>query len=254
MSPLRSRWWPYLRRVDVTTAALLLLAIIPPVAAAAVVLTHWVPLPLLDEWSTPGETFTRWCTGTLSFGDLLAQHNEARKFFPRLLYLVLVQAGGWDVRKEMALILVSVCATVLLFYHAMRVSLNAGTHATLLVSVAASFLAFAPTQLENFLRGDLLQIFFPGLALLAMIVVNLSGRPLALKAFLNGMLAFVATYTVAHGMLLWLLGFPLASRGESRRWRCNLGGLPPLRSRRSWGLLHWLSQTILPPARFRRQL
>lgn len=203
-----------------TTAALFLFAIIPPLAAAAVVFTCWVPLPLWDEWSTPGETFTRWCTGTLSFCDLFAQHNESRKFFPRLFYLVLVQAGGWDVRKEMALTLLSVCATVLLFHRAMRVSLNAGAHATLLVSAAASFLAFAPTQLDNFLWGVQLEIFFPGLALLAMIVVNLSERPLALKAFLNGVLALVATYTVAHGMLLWLLGFPLASRGESRRWRC----------------------------------
>jgi hypothetical protein len=220
MPPLRGHWRPYLGRVDVTTAALFLLAIIPPLAAAAVVLTHWVPLPFSDEWITPGETFTRWCTGTLSFSVLFAQLNEARLFFPRLLYLVLVQAGGWDVRKEMALILLSVGATVLLFHHAMRVSLNAGTHATLLVSAAASFLAFAPTQLDNFLWGCLVESFFPGLALLAMIIVNLSERPLALKAFLNGMLALVATYTYAHGMLLWLLGFPLASRGESRRWRC----------------------------------
>ncbi len=174
MSPLRSRWWHYLGRGDVTTAALFLLAIIPPLAAAAVVLTNWVPLPLWDEWFTPGETFTRWCTGTLSFHDLFAQHNESQTFFPRLFYLVLVQAGGWDVRKEMALILLSVGATVLLFHHAMRVSLNAGTHATLLVSAAASFLAFAPTQLDNFLWGNLLLSFFPGLALLAMIIVNLS--------------------------------------------------------------------------------
>jgi len=220
MSPLRGRWWSYLGRVDVTTAALFLLAIIPPLAAAAVVLTHWVPLPFLDEWSISGETFTRWCTGTLSFRDLFAQVYESRYFFPRLLYLVLVQAGGWDVRKEMALILLSVGATVLLFHHAMRVSLNAGTHATLLVSAAASFLAFAPTQLDNFLWGNVLGHFFAGLALLAMIIVNLSERPLALKAFLNGMLALVATYTFANGMLLWPLGFPLASRGESRRWRC----------------------------------
>jgi len=223
MSPLRRRWSPYLGRVDVITAALVLFAIIPPLAAAAVVLTHWVPLPFL--LSTPGETFTRWCTGTLSFRDLFAQHNEARKFFPRLLYLVLVQAGGWDVRKEMALTLLSVGATVVLFHRAMRVSVNAGTHTTLLVSAAASFLAFAPTQLENFLWAEMVELFIPGLALLAMIIVNLSERPLGLKAFLNGMLALVATYTLAHGMLLWLLGFPLASRGESRRRRCVIWGL-----------------------------
>jgi hypothetical protein len=225
MSPLRSRWWHYLGRVDVTTAALFLLAIIPPLAAAAVVLTNWVPLPFSDEWSISGETFTRWCTGTLSFRDLFAQYYESRMFFPRLLYLVLVQAGGWDVRKEMALIFLSVGAAVLLFHRAMRMSLNAGTHATLLVSAAASFLAFAPTQLENFLWGNLLVHFFAGLALLCMIIVNLSERPLALKAFLNSMLALVASYTFANGMLLWPLGFPLASRGESRRWRCVVWAL-----------------------------
>jgi len=27
------------------------------------VVTNWMPLPLLDEWSKPGKTFTRWCLG-----------------------------------------------------------------------------------------------------------------------------------------------------------------------------------------------
>src|SRR5258708_5575649 len=68
--------------------------------------------------------------------------------------------------------------------------------------VGGAILCFFAVQLKNFLWGVQVEVFFPGLALLVMATVNLSGISFPRKALLNGALAFIATYTIAHGMLL----------------------------------------------------
>ena len=196
-------------------AALLALALAPIALMAYTVVRLWLPLPYWDEWSTPAENLVNLCKGHLTFQELFCQHNESRKLFPRLLYLGLAQLGGWDVRKEMAITFLFVVAIALLFYRLLRQMPGATPRAALIVWSAATFLCFSPVQLENFLWGVQLEVFFPGLAVLALVTINLSALSFERKALLNGLLAFVATYTVAHGMLLWLLGIPLLTAGET---------------------------------------
>ncbi|HSH37995.1 MAG TPA: hypothetical protein VK993_04345 [Chthoniobacterales bacterium] len=180
------------------------------------VLTNWLPLPYWDEWSTPGAMFVSWCQGTLSFADFFEQHNESRKVFPRLIYLTLAQIrGGWDVRKEIALLFVTVCAICALFYRLIRATPGATTRAALTAWIAATLLAFSPGQFENFLWGVQLEPFLVGCGVLAIAAVNTSGIPLVWKCVVNATIALLATYTVANGMLLWVLGLPLLARGES---------------------------------------
>ena len=179
-----------------------------------VVVTNWLPAPVGDEWGTPGMLFESWCRGTLSFGDFFAQHNESRKLFPRLLYLLLAQFGGWDVRKEISLVFAIGCAVTALFYLLIRQLPGSSKRVALVAWVTANFLCFSAVQIENFLWGIQLEPFFPGAALLAAAAVNMSGLPLRWKCLINATLAFVATYTFAHGMLLWALAIPLLSRRE----------------------------------------
>lgn len=203
-------------------AALFVIALAPALLMLHAVVTTWLPLPYWDEWTTPGEMFVSWCNGTFTLRELFSQHNESRKAFPRLLYLGLAQLGGWDVRREMALIFFSVCGITALFYRAVRNMPGANTRTALLATIAASFLCFSWVQLENFLWGVQVEVFFPGLAVLAVVAVNLSGLSLPRKCALNVLLAVVATYTVAHGMLLWILGVPLLAAGESLRSKKTL--------------------------------
>lgn len=220
--------WPRMRspadfspREKLLHAILLMAGLAPIALMLATVLRLWLPLPYWDEWSTPAENLYNLSQGKLTFTELFSQHNESRKLFPRLLYLGLAQLGGWDVRKEMTITFLIVCAIAFLFYRLLSRTAGASKTAALLAWIAAAFLCFSPVQLENFLWGVQLEVFFPGLAVLALIAINLSALPLGRKGLLNGLLAFVATYTVAHGMLLWLLGIPLLASGEkiSRRRR-----------------------------------
>src|SRR6266516_2675803 len=93
-----------IRGINPRGLAVVLLAVVGFLPALLMwhwVSTNWFPIPMWEEWHTPGSQFASWCRGTLTITELFSQHNESRKFFPRLLYFALAALGGWDVRKEM---------------------------------------------------------------------------------------------------------------------------------------------------------
>jgi hypothetical protein len=189
-------------------------AVLPAALMLQTVLTHWTPLPYWDEWTTPGNQLRSLARGTLTFSELFSQHNESRKFFPRLFYLVLAKWHGWDVRDGMIATYVSVCVIVLLLGRLLRVTPGYSAIAALVTCTVMTFLCFAPVQYNNFLWGLQFEPFFPCLALLAAGNINLSKCSFRLKATLNAVLAFLATYTFANGMVLWVLAFPLPASSE----------------------------------------
>ena len=204
-----------------TIFLLALAAIAPAVLMWHWVSTNWVPVPYWDEWHTPGSQFESWYRGTLTLTEMFSQHNETRNFFPRLLYFALQYFGGWDVRKEMRVVFILVCLLCLLLLHLLRRTPGATPLSTLTGWIAMTFVCFAPVQIENFLYGIELETLFPGTAVVAAAAINLSRLSFRTKTLLNLLLAFVANYTFANGMLVWLLAWPLSSPNEimSRRQR-----------------------------------
>src|ERR1041385_6564495 len=87
----------------IVCGALGAVSLVPVVLALIMTVRHWAPLPYWDEWFTPGELLRSYAYGTLSFHDFFLQHNESRKVFPRMVYLVLAKLHGWDVRDGMVL-------------------------------------------------------------------------------------------------------------------------------------------------------
>jgi len=203
-------------------ALLALIAMLPAFQMWDWVSSTWVPLPYMDEWHTPASQFESWRRGTLTLAEMFSIHNESRKFFPRLLYFALERFGGWDVRKEICVGFLAVCALCFLLWHLLRRTPGATQLSTLMWWALMSFICFAPVQLENFLYGIQLEPFFPGLALMAAAAVNLSRLSLRARTLINLSLAFVATYTFANGMLVWLLAWPLILPNEHKfgagRW------------------------------------
>jgi hypothetical protein len=140
----------------------------------ALISANWVPIPIWDEWHTPGSQFASWCRGTLTTSELFSLHNESRKFFPRLLYFAVAAFGGWDVRKEMRVLFVLVCTLCVLLLLLLR-----RTSGATLVSILSTWglmvsLCFAPVQAENFLYGIQGEAFFVGTAVVAAATLNLS--------------------------------------------------------------------------------
>jgi len=196
-----------------------LVACVPICGALYFQLKYWVNIPIWDEWDTPGIAILRAVQHKLSWADLLAQHNESRKVIPRLLAIMVAGPAGWDVRQGMVLTLVSAClASAFVFYY-LRRHIGRILLSTVVTWSVVNFLLFAPSQYENFLSGFMWEVSFPILCLFTCITVNLADRPLWMKALCNSVLALLATYTFAHGMLLWLFAFPLRSPVEHFRSR-----------------------------------
>ena len=203
-----------LRKIIIATLCLL-----PAMAAFCMMCTHWVPVPYWDEWDSPGQQLAAFYRGTLRFVDLFAQHNESRSFFPRLLYLGLYLPAGWDVRFGMLVTFALVCAGSVGLYRMLRQT-NPSSAAAPFAFAAMNFLFFSPRQYENFLHAVMIEAFAPVCALIFALRMNLSERSLKTKTLVNAALAFVATYTFANGMLLWVLAFPIeTTRVRDRRTR-----------------------------------
>jgi hypothetical protein len=218
----------------VAITALLCLGLFPIILMAHHVRSSWVPIPFWDEWYTPGNQFESWCRGTLTLGELFSQHNESRKFFPRLLYFGLAMIGGWDVRKEMTVFFLGVCLLSVLLWRLLRQTLGSTSLAALTTWAAMMFLCFSPVQFENFLSGIQLEPLFIGIAVVAVAVVNLSTLSFRSKTLTNLFVAFVSTYTYANGMALWPLAFPLAGPSDST----------PRRRRILWSGIYLLAGTV----------
>ena len=180
---------------------------------------NWVNIPIWDEWDTPGQTLLHLKQHILSWSDLVSQHNESRKFFPRLIYIALNAPLGWDLRYGMVLTFLSACVLSGFFLRSLG-GAGKGDAGALFAWCLINALLFSPAQYENFLCGFTFEILIPALALCGCIAVNLSDRALGRKVAWNSILALIATYSFTHGMMLWALGIPSPSAAERKhsRW------------------------------------
>ena len=187
--------------------------LLPALCAFYMMVKHWVPVPYWDEWDAPGEQLAAYYRGTLRFAELFRQHNESRSFFPRLLYLPISIVAGWDVRRFMLATFLLALAGALGLYRLVRQTAGSSRGAPW-ICVAMNLLLFSPREYENFFYGLMGEAFTPAVALIFALSMNLSGRSLKAKTLVNASLAFVANYTFANGMLIWLLAFPLETKAS----------------------------------------
>jgi hypothetical protein len=196
---------------------LLAAAIGPALLAFRIQKKHWINIPIDDEWITPGMALLHHAQGALTWADLFAQHSESRKVVPRLIHIAIASVAGWDVRQGMALTFLCACAASAFALAYLRRRAGLSLSRVLVPWLAINLFLFAPSQYENFLSGFVFEIFIPFLCLFGCCAINLSRWPLPSKALCNSLLALVATYTFAHGLLLWAFAFPVPAREERLR-------------------------------------
>jgi hypothetical protein len=195
---------------------LLVAALVPILLAVAVQKKHWINIPIWDEWDTPGLALLHYSQHTLTWADLFAQHNESRKVIPRLIHIAIASVAGWDVRQGMALTLICACVASAFGLLYLRRTAAPTSHA-IFAWLVVNLLLFAPSQYENFLSGFSFEILIPFLCLFTCCSINLSNWRLSVKTLCNSFLALLATYTFAHGMLLWAFVIPIPTRDKRPR-------------------------------------
>lgn len=189
--------------------ALFLVALLPAIILGMLVLRYSVNLPFWDQWILMPMLFAKInLDGSLSFSDLIAQHNESRKLFPRLIFLNLGYLTHWDVRYEMLLIFLSACFISISIYVLNRRTVGGSKAKGLIIASIANLLIFSTIQYDNWFWGIQLVVFAPIACLTAAILIAYSGLSTPAKHLNCLILCLISTFSYANGLLSWIL-FPL---------------------------------------------
>src|SRR5688572_22018538 len=103
-----SRELPLTMRMLPAQAAAVLIVSLPAALLAAAIWAYAVDVPFKDQWDL-AHFFVEHERGTISAGDLFAQFNEYRQFFPNLLFLGLGELTHWRVHFELAVSFLLAC-------------------------------------------------------------------------------------------------------------------------------------------------
>lgn len=185
-----------------------LLVIIPAIILGFLVWKYGVNLPFEDEWDTPGLALLQFHRDQLQWIHLIGQHNESRKFFPRLFFLGLSSLTNWKPKYGMLASFLLSCLISFNIYHLSKITLNTIWSRRLACLAMANLLIFSPMQWANQLWGLQMITFIPIAAITTSLAVIFSSNTLFFKLLISGILATIATFSFANGMITWIIIFP----------------------------------------------
>ncbi len=185
-----------------------LLAIIPALTLGWLVWRYGVNLPVWDEWRVPGIAIIQSVTDQITWAHWIHQHNESRKLFPLLLFVPLASLTNWNIKYEMLISFLLACSISFSVYHLSKITLNCSPRKRIAYLVLANLLIFSPMQWDNWLWGLQAITFVPIACITASLAIIFSQNPLLFKFLLSVILATVATFSFANGMLCWIIIFP----------------------------------------------
>ncbi|HEV2096473.1 MAG TPA: hypothetical protein VGQ82_08215 [Chthoniobacterales bacterium] len=198
-----------------------LVAWTPALVLLVQLVQNWVDIPFMDEWDV-GNVFLKFKQGTLSFADLIGQHNESRFFFPHLILMLLVRWTRWDARVPILLLFATVCVISWLLWKLLRRIPNLSLPAKLAAMFAVNLLLFSPSQHESWLMGLNFSLVVPSAMLACALLINASAQPIEGKVIIGICCGIFSTFSNANGMEIWPLAFGGFAAGETaspqRKW------------------------------------
>lgn len=190
--------------------SIILLSIIPIIILAIVVKIFAVNIPYCDMWDWI-YVLKNYSANTLTFGDLIQQHNEHRLIFPYIIFIAMVNIGKWKVfHFSLLMIFLSFC-TFLVFVDYIRKLANKLDDKRIFALVPLiAMILFSVTAGMNLIWCGQFLIYLNlftavlGLYLLSCFPFN---NAIFITALISGI---VSTYSFGNGIFYWLSGlFPL---------------------------------------------
>lgn len=180
-----------------------LLMLLPVLVAALYVQRYGVNAPYNDGL-TLIPLLEKFLAGELRFEDLAAQHNEHRIFFPRIAFILLGLATGFNDVATMY----SILACLLVTSATLLLVFRRTASASLWLFVPVPFLIFNLGQSWNLLQGfQLTLIFVQTFSVLSFALLYLCGGERGRLAFFGALASgTVAAFSSAPGLLVWPLG------------------------------------------------
>src|SRR6266550_415246 len=129
------------------------LTLLPPCLLALLICRYSVDLPQWDQWAYV-PFFEKLSHASLTFGDLFAQVNEYRQFFPNLVMVAVGWLSRWDPRYEMLVTFLVACFISFTIYRLSKRTIGGDRTSGLLLFLIANLIIFSPAQYENWLQGQ----------------------------------------------------------------------------------------------------
>lgn len=215
--------------------------LIPILLTTYLIIGFSVNVPIMDQWALPG-FFQKLADGTINLQDLMAQHNEHRIAFPRIIFSVLAFASQWNIVWELLASLAMAAVTFLLLYKLAEETAKSSIQVYLLNYIPnflMGTLIFSLSQYENWLWGFQLAWFSINLCLVSSIYILYRSRQWKIEYLwlIAAIPCFIASFSSAHGLLTWLATIPSVfstrTSSQSRARQLSI-----------WGSLFFLSLSL----------
>ncbi len=186
------------------------LYLIPVVLLIGFVVNFSVNVPIDDEWRL-ASLFEKIAAGNVTFNDFWALHSNHRILFPKIIIAVLAFASRWNINYQLCLSIGLAVVTFIALYKlsSMQVK-NAGDNLWHLANILTCILLCSLVQHENWLWGFQLAWFLVNLCFVAAVYALSSERKLlpSLRIFIAAVFCFIASFSLAQGLLSWLAAIP----------------------------------------------
>jgi hypothetical protein len=199
--------------------SLFTLYLLPVVLLIGFVATFSVNVPIDDEWRLAG-LFEKIAQGSVTFNDFWALHSNHRIVFPKLIIAVLVFASRWNINYQLCLSIGLAGVTFMTMYKLSSIQVkNVGDNLWHLANILTCILLFSLVQHENWLWGFQLAWFFVNLCFIAALYALVSTPKLLpnIRISLAAVLCFIASFSLAQGLLSWLAAVPAVVALEGNR-------------------------------------
>ena len=185
------------------------MAIAPAILLGNAVLNYSVDLIFADEWSI-GLGFIHLLQGKPIFEELIAQQNDSRLFFPKLLFFGLAALNNFQYNtfNNCILIFLVACFISINIFVLSRLTLPLRFWQQFLLFAIANLFIFSPMQWENWNWGIQLIVFIPIACITSALVITQLRLDFSAISLITALLGTLSTFSYANGMLFWVIIFP----------------------------------------------
>lgn len=196
---------------------IIVLASLLPIAVVVIYIFFFgLNIPFGDQWDFFSD-YIKFRQNSLTFADLMSQHNEHRPFFPRLIWLGLANLTQYNVNTELwTNLFIQLTAFIFFSYHTQKFWHYLGVKPGWWSIPLISLVTFNLGQWESWLVGFQTVMYLGTSSIIIgfFLLSRYNNWPSFLMATLLGI---IATFSMVNGVFYWIFGLFLVILCSPRR-------------------------------------
>ncbi|MEZ2278698.1 MAG: hypothetical protein ACBR12_17495 [Microcoleus sp.] len=169
-----------------------------------------VNVPIDDEWRL-ASFFGKIAGGNVTFNDVWTLHSNHRIVFPKIIMAMLAFLSRWNINYPLCLSIGLAILTFMAIYKLSAMQLqNSGDDLWHLANILTCILLCSLVQHENWLWGFQLAWFLVNFCFVAAVYCLILPKKISasIQISLAALFCFVASFSMAQGLLSWLAAIP----------------------------------------------